>query len=136
MSIRYTDGWKYRLEEAFSIMLPPQLMPGRDVELGEWLSCSATGRLTLSPGYCWDGPSGPACDTPNFMTPSLVHDALYQMIGSGLLSEDVRPHADELLWKMCRERGMNSLRAWLVRRAVKDFGPRHGSAPKRVMEAP
>ena len=36
--------------------------------------------LYISKGYSWDGPSGPAIDTPDWIKASLVHDALYQLI--------------------------------------------------------
>ncbi len=35
------------------------------------------GVLTIRSGYAWDGPGGPAMDTPAAMYGSLSHDALY-----------------------------------------------------------
>lgn len=76
------------------------------------------GNLTIRAGYCWDGPSGPAIDTPNFMCPSLVHDALYQLIRMGLLPEWEKDKIDDFLKKMCRARNMSGIRAWWVRVGV------------------
>ena len=41
---------------------------------------NTTGELVIDEGYEWDGPSGPAIDTDNFMDGSLVHDLLYQLM--------------------------------------------------------
>lgn len=73
------------------------------------------GKLTIEKGYAWDGPSGPAIDTKNFMRGALVHDALYQLIATGHLSRKRwRKVADLELHRICREDGMWRLRAWWV----------------------
>jgi hypothetical protein len=84
------------------------------------------GTLTLRTGYAWDGPSGPARDTPDFMRASLVHDALYQLMRLGLLDHVAYRHqADTLLRKLCLEDGMSPWRAGLAYHAVRLFGGRH-----------
>lgn len=117
--IKYKDGYKYQLAETYSVkvsVLPPA--PVRH----EYISLSQHGFLTIRKGYAWDGPSGPTIDTKNFMRGSLVHDALYQLIGEGLLSMDDREQADKELRRICLEDGMSEARAWWVYKAVRLFG--------------
>lgn len=86
-----------------------------------------SGRIEIGVGYAWDGSSGPALDTVNFMRGSLIHDALYQIIPT-------LPAADRAVWKqaadrelvdICGEDGMNWLRRQWVYLAV-----RWGGHPK------
>ncbi|HTE65830.1 MAG TPA: DUF1353 domain-containing protein, partial [Candidatus Binatia bacterium] len=104
----------------------------------EFLSMTPDGELTIRAGYAWDGPSGPAIDTANFMRGSLVHDALYQLIRERYLSIVVRDAADSLLRDICREDGMSRLRAWWVYRAVSRHGEPSADPArnKPVREAP
>jgi len=78
--------------------------------------------LTLSPGFQWDGPSGPTIDTMATMRASAVHDALYRMIGEGELSPFWRAEADALLRRLMLEDGAPSWRAWIYWAAVRLFG--------------
>jgi len=91
------------------------------------------GYLTIHKGYAWDGPSGPAIDTRNFMRGSLIHDALYQLMREKQLDKTIyRKKADRLLQKICGEDGMSSLRAWGVYQAVRSCGdPNADPAAKR-----
>lgn len=76
--------------------------------------------LHVDRGYAWDGPSGPAWDTPTFMRGSLVHDALYQLMREGHLpASRYRDDADRELKLVCVEDGMIALRAWWVYRGVR-----------------
>jgi hypothetical protein len=92
--------------------------------------------LTIKKGYAWDGPSGPTFDTPSFMRGSLVHDALYQLICEDSLPDFFRAYADRLLYRLCREDGMSSVRAWYVYKAVEAFGESHTKSEKPIQEAP
>jgi len=83
------------------------------------------GLLSLSPGYAWDGPSGPAFDTKNFMRGSLVHDALYQLIRIGAIPATARKVADDELYRTVSEDGMSRLRAAWVYAGVRLFGTGH-----------
>ena len=80
--------------------------------------------LVIRRGYKWDGPSGPTIDTDSFMRGSLVHDVLYQAIrdGWGDSRLEHRKLADQILYKICREDGMNRIRAWYTYRCVRLFG--------------
>jgi hypothetical protein len=92
------------------------------------------GRLFISEGYSWDGPSGPTIDTRNFMQGSLVHDALYQLIREQYLDFEYREYADELLKEICLEDNMSTIRAFFVYWAVRLFGA--SSAKPDTLKAP
>ena len=79
-------------------------------------------RLVIYPGYAWDGPSGPAVDTPKFMLPSLVHDVLYQMMREGVIPPDYKRHADKEMRRLAKATGMWAPRRWWSYTAVKWFG--------------
>jgi hypothetical protein len=82
-------------------------------------------KLLIKKGYRWDGPSGPTLDTDNFMLPSLVHDALYQLLRTtefGINAQEVRKAADRILYELCRSEGMSWLRAKYVHFFVRKFG--------------
>ena len=111
--IAYTSGYKYQLEREYTVAVPE--LAGAVTEAHcAYLSLSADGRLIVRAGYAWDGPSGPAIDTANFMRGSLIHDALYQLIRRELLGSVWREPADRALQRICREDGMWRVRAWWV----------------------
>ena len=114
--IRYCEGYKYQLEQTYAcrIAIRPMVVIETD-----WLKLDETGVLTIRKGYAWDGPSGPAFDTPSFMRASLVHDALYQLMRMGLLDVDMREPADEQMRVICIEDGMLRIRAWWCHRGVR-----------------
>lgn len=110
--ISYKKGYKYQLVAPYKTKInikPNQHIPFTYIEL------TTEGNLNIKKGYAWDGPSGPTIDTLNFMRGSLVHDALYQLMREEYLNKkEHRQSADRLLKKMCKEDGMNALRAWWV----------------------
>ena len=118
-NIYYKKGYEYQLEKDFELVtgITPPEEGGNDFV---WLD--KNGYLTIKRGYAWDGPSGPAIHTTNFLRGSLVHDALYQLIRLGVLPMSQRYLADFLLKLLVKEDGMNSLRAWWVHKAVETFG--------------
>lgn len=96
------------------------------------------GYMVIKSGYAWDGASGPALDTKDFMKASLVHDAFYQLMRIGLLDSKIwKSFADKLLYQICLEEGMPKWRAWYVYMAVKLFGPKYkgteGEKPERTV---
>lgn len=125
-SIQYRtlDGYKYETRRDYVIHLENVRPSGLFPIDTPYLKISLSGVLWIKAGYCWDGPSGPAIDTKNFMRASLVHDALYQLIRMGLLSVEMRGEADRILRKLCLEDGMSTARAWWVYTAVKSFARR------------
>ena len=78
-----------------------------------------SGALFVPKWYAWDGPSGPAIDTKNFMRGSLVHDVFYQLMRVGWLPHVWRKAADEELVRICKEDGMSAIRAWWVYQGVR-----------------
>lgn len=72
------------------------------------------GRLRIETGYEWDGPSGPAIDTDNFMDGSLVHDLLYQLLREERLKPrwKYRMKADKEMRIQCKKDRMFILRRW------------------------
>lgn len=135
MSIAYKSGYKYQLAVDYAVIIP--IAPAAPV-ITEYLTLDRQGRLTIKEGYAWDGPSGPAIDTRNFMRGSLVHDACYQLIRERHLGPECREAADRVLRTICLEDGMSSVRAWWVY-----WGVRWGGGPaadpaheKPILRAP
>ena len=89
-----------------------------------------TGSLHVNAGYEWDGPSGPAIDTDNFMDGSLVHDVLYQLMREGHLSPvwKWRTKADKEMRIQTKRDGMSLPRRWWTWLGVRVGG---GSSAKR-----
>ena len=81
--------------------------------------------LKVKEGYTWDGASGLAIDTDNFMSPSLIHDILFQCMREDLLNSDRFKHSNIELKMQCRERGMSRFRSWYVYQAVDKFGKKY-----------
>jgi hypothetical protein len=120
--ITYKGGYKYQLKRDYSVEIP--IKPESDIpsasKPSEYILLSTNGMLLIKCGYAWDGPSGPTIDTQNFMRGSLIHDALYQLIREGHLTEvPHREQADRLLKENCIEDGMSSIRAWWVYHGVR-----------------
>ena len=80
------------------------------------------GMLVIRKGYVWDGPStGPFSkfsSTKTFMRPSLVLDALHQLMRQNTWFRSYKDEVDDLLKTHCLEDGMSSIRAWWVRKGV------------------
>lgn len=130
--IRYRNGYKYQLATDYFCAL--EFKPCSEIT-SEFIELDTNGVLYLHRGYAWDGPSGPALDTKSFMRASLVHDALYQLIGMELLPKKCKPLADMEMRRICIEDGMSRIRAWYTFKAVQVFGGNH-LATKPVISAP
>lgn len=134
--IRYRSGYKYQLVDEYAVQV--SVTPDQAIR-SEFIDLSKDGALVIKKGYAWDGPSGPAVDTKNFMRGSLVHDALYQLMRDHGLSPDRwRATADLELKRCCLEDGMSTLRAWWVHRGVRLGGGPAASPESRkpVLSAP
>lgn len=119
-SILYQAGFKYQLKAPYRVRTP--ILP-KEVTGNAFLRLTTSGDLHIRAGYAWDGPSGPAFDTPNIMRGSLVHDALYQLMRECRIDHaEHRKEADRLLRQHCREDGMSWIRSWWVYAAVRLFG--------------
>ena len=134
LMIRYKSGYKYHLEETYT--LHDHVLHGLLV-VTDYIIIE-NGFINIRKGYAWDGPSGPAIDTKNFMRGSLVHDALYQLMRHGFVDISFRKKADQLLARICREDGMTYVRAWWVYAGVRIFAGKaaSGKAVRRVITAP
>lgn len=132
--IRYTAGYRYQLEDAYQHQTG--IVPVPDQPGNRFVGLAPDGLLTIAAGYAWDGASGPAIDTPSFMRGSLVHDALYQLIGLGVLTVDDRKAADKLLREICIEDGMWRIRAAWVYAAVRAFGRPYAAEGDTILTAP
>lgn len=128
--MKYKAGYKYQLVEDEITIIP--FFPIKDIYTHfinfvchNDLLEGDKGVLTIKTDYAWDGPSGPTIDTDNFITPSLIHDALYQLMREGHLDPiTYKEPADRLLVQMCEDRGMNPIRRWWTYRGVFRFGGR------------
>ena len=122
-----SDGriYKYRLAETYQFETG---LKGRFVSM-PFLILEKSGRLTLLAGYIWDGPSGTALDTMNFMRASAGHDGWYQLTREGILSIKDRPAGDSFMRRLAAEDGMTKWRRWKSYFGVRLFG--RGSAKKR-----
>jgi len=119
MKYRKLYPYKYQLTEDCTTIVPIEL---EEVIDHRFIALSMFGLITIRKGYAWDGPSGPTIDTDTFIEGSLVHDALYQLIRTGLLPYHYKKEADVALRSICINKGMNRFRAWYVYQAVKYFG--------------
>ncbi len=112
--------YKYNLHSDFEYSADIQVEhppPKTDI-----VTIDAAGHLVIKKRYSWDGPSGLAIDTKNFMQGSLVHDALYQLMRAGAIAQHQRKRADEILREICIADGMSRIRAWSVYNAVRIGG--------------
>jgi hypothetical protein len=114
--------------EYYSIWV--DITPWRRV-VHNFFELTENGKLSIRKGYCWNGPSGPAIDTENFMRGSLIHDCCYQMMRENLISIGYRDYADRLLQSICLEDGMSRVRAWYVYWSVSLFA-QYAANPKRL----
>ena len=132
--MKYYANYKYILAE--DEWYQTEIYPRKDI-ITEHVELKSDGLMTLRAGFPTDGPSGPSIDTKTFMRGAFFHDGLYYLLRENLLNvADARHRADKLLRKICREDGMNRVRAWFVYRAVR-LGSEHASHHgRKIQEAP
>jgi len=123
--------YKYNLHSDFEYSTGIQLEHPAELR---FIEMDANGYLVIKSGYSWDGPSGPTVDTKNFMQGSLVHDALYQLMREGVITQHQRKRADEILREICIADGMSRIRAWEVYQGVRIGGD--SSARPDMLSAP
>lgn len=137
VTYRRLDLYKYQLLEPYAISLGIQ---GYQLLNHKYLHLDMSGNLVILTGYAWDGASGPAINTQNFVRGSLVHDAMYQLMRLQVLEvEQHRLLADQMLRKICLEDGMSFIRASWVYAGVR-LGGKSSAEPKpdpvEALEAP
>lgn len=114
--MEYQKGFKYQLTKPEKIFTG--IFPLEDIET-PFLLLKTDGWLYIAYGYAWDGPSGPMVDTPSLMLPSLVHDALYQLMRLGLLLHSYWPQVDALFIQLAKDRKVWALRRWYALRGLR-----------------
>ena len=122
--IKFLKDIKYLLAETVSFQTDFRLVNSVH---WRWLDMDANGLLTISAGYGWDGPSGPVIDRPTNMRASLCHDALYQLMRQGELSQSNWRKADKEFAKILKEDGAWPMTIWIDMKGLAIAG---GSAAK------
>lgn len=89
---------------------------------GGRVDVSEFGLVCIRPGYWWDGASGPAIDSFDFMDASLLHDVYFQMMRERNISIWNFPRANWAMFKMSRRYGMHWFRASYAWLTVTIFG--------------
>lgn len=127
MKYKHLKGYKYMLMHRVTIHTDCDIscsicakLPGKEFNIQ--VVTVVDNWMYIYPGYCWDGLSGPTIDSKNSMRGSLVHDVYYQLIREGKLDIKWRKYADQELLRICREDGMNSIRAGIHYNALRMFG--------------
>jgi len=97
-----------------------------DSEYGD-ITLYPSGIIVIRNVFFWDGASGPAIDTDTNMKGSCVHDALYKLLKSNKLKNSYlnRRRVDKTFYKICRDDGMNWVRANYFYYAVRACGWNH-----------
>lgn len=144
-SLKYVERkpWKYQTKKKFKfpikgydIWVPSSKCPGKRLD-GAFPSSLITlkvkqsengsderrvSEIVIKKGYAWDGASGPTFDTCGSFQAALVHDALYQCMRLGYVTQDSRKAVDRLLLDMLRLGGMWPARRFFWYLAVCLFG--------------
>lgn len=131
--MKYRKGYKYQTAETetFKTVIKGFTISDR------FFALDADGNLTVRADYAWDGASGPTFNTDNTMTPSLIHDAFYQMLREGFIPQSFRAAVDIQFRDMCKARGMGWFRDWYFWKGVEWFGKDSAAVQKEVVfEAP
>lgn len=112
--------YKYKLVEPLVILT--DIYPESDI-VHPYFTISTDGLMTIAAGYSFDGASGPAIDTENFLRGACAHDVPFQANQLGYnLPGDWRVKANKMLVRLTREDGMSWIRCKWVYAAVTAFG--------------
>jgi hypothetical protein len=90
--LHYIDNIKYQITRDYAIFIP--IFPDKKIST-EHISLDVDGYLFIKKTYAFDGPSGPTADRKfpwlykKMLRPSLIHDALYELMRHGLLDREV-----------------------------------------------
>jgi hypothetical protein len=107
--MKYRTGYKYQLAADEHFQTPHR--PDQNI-FTRFIDLTTKGDMAVRGGYAWDGASGPTYDDDTNITPSLFHDAAYQLMREGHLPFSCWKAADDHLGEMCIERGMGKIRRW------------------------
>lgn len=139
--MRFTDGWRYRVEDGLAYKLHYDYRLSEDA-VTPWFTLTADNWLIVQPGYASDG----ATMFPDFdwiKTPAIaIHDPLCQAIELGILPESMNDQIDRELQLaiLAQPYGglknrLAKLRGWYVRKATNLADSRAGKS-KKVHELP
>jgi len=130
--IVYQRGFKYQTTKEWSIQTKT-LGYGVAIEASSggapWVSLTPRGVLTIREGFCWDGPSGPTVDTPEFIAASLPHDGGFDLMRNELIPRSTKSQWDALLRDYGRQLGMGwfrTLYVWIGVKIGADFAAKPG----------
>lgn len=120
--MKYKSGYTYITQETVFVNVGPAL----HAPVSSPFASIAGESLCVMRNYAWDGASFSLFlwfGTPKaWLLPSLVHDALYQLIRDGLMDRQYRDAADRLFRELLIERGVWRIVAWGAYYAVRVFG--------------
>lgn len=134
MKITYRIGCKYQLCDDYIHALPGTFKYFKTFD-SDFVYYKYP-ELVIKKGYAWDGASSVARDTRDIMRASLVHDALYLAMRTGMLPIEAKPLADKELFKISRRDGMSRFRATYTYLAVKIFGKKAILEKDKIATAP
>ena len=117
--MKYKRNWKYEVNEY--IWETCTLGITKDYLHQSGLFIVTSIGVGVSPGYHWDGPSGPTIDTADSMLGSLIHDVLYQTLREAGDIGLKRKVADKLFLTLLKREGM-----WWLKRNAWYLGVRAG----------
>ncbi len=134
--MKYTSGYKYKLEETVDIHVPFSYFSGphKDISTPFITFSYSEGILTIKKGYAWNGASGPVPDTPSVMFASLVHDAWYQLIREEEVQLYTRGVADEWFGTLCKEDGLPWWIASIYEAFLLKFGEKYALKKPVIIE--
>lgn len=105
--MKYSDGWKYKTE-AVEVAEVPEFSPNLEAMDGQAMVHLLHMRLTIANQYPWNGASFILFQwfgTPDtWKTPSLIHDALYQLMRESQLPASERKTIDGIFYRLLMAR--------------------------------
>jgi hypothetical protein len=116
--MKYRKGYEYQLEASINFRTQVKGICCRS----QYISLTKEGILHIKEGYAWDGASGPTFNTDNTMTPSLYHDAMYQLMRMDMIPDTNRELVDKEFVEMLKSRGMSWIRRSYWLKGVRWFG--------------
>ena len=135
--VTYRSGYKHQNDKLR--VYQTDIIPSERLET-RFITLDIDGRLFINGGYAWDGPTGvPAMwGTRWLIRPSLIHDALYQLLRYGLLEPGYRKAADLEFLEACKADAKFKVMGNVAYWAVRKFG-KFGADPankRKVLTAP
>lgn len=128
----FSKGWKYRNHNGFAYKLQHDYGLAEDYE-SRFLLMTTDNWLLVLDGYSWNG----ADCFPDFdwiKTPSLIHDALLELVAEGVLPESLNDQIDREIEAAivgnAGKRWLLKLRGWYVKRGTNLAQTRKGDTKK------